>query len=131
MTHFIEWLKRKKRKRKCKVHFDGDSFQIKDYTVAPVHQITENITYLQAFDFYISTEYDTYLLCLTNGNESCGMIYPAKNNSVIYIASKLPFNKATMNDSIDKTLNALREGYNFPKLKNPTVPMKFSIDKKC
>lgn len=124
---FIEYIKRNKRKKKFKVHFDNESFQMKDYKVAPVHKITENISYNQEFDFYISTKYDTYLLRLINSNEECGIIYPAKDDGVIYILSKFPFNKDTMMDAMDRTLDFLREGYEFPELKNPKLPVNFKI----
>lgn len=129
MKKFIEWIKRKKRKKKFKVHFDNDSFCIKDYKMAPVHLITEEILDNKEFDFYILTNYDTYLLRLIKSNEESGIIYPTKDDGLIYIVCKLPFNKATIIDTIDKTLNALREGYHFPKLKSPTLPIKLSIDK--
>lgn len=127
MKKFIECIKRKKRKKKFKVHFDNDSFGIKDYKVASVHKIPENISDNQEFDFYISTNYDTYLLRLINGNEKSGIIYPVKDDGLIYIVCKLPFNKYTMDDSIDKILNYLREFYGFPKLQNPNSSVKFKI----
>lgn len=127
MNKFIQWIKRKIRKKKCKVHFDSDSFQIKDYKVAPVHKIKENISYNQELDFYISTKYDTYLLRLINSNEESGVIYPSKDDGVIYIVSKWRFDKDIIIDAIDKTLNSLREAYGFPKLKNPDSPIEFYI----
>ena len=33
----MEWLERKKRKQKCKVHFDEDSFHVEEALLAPVH----------------------------------------------------------------------------------------------
>lgn len=124
---FIEYIKRKKRKKKFKVYFDNESFQIKDYKVASVHKIPKNIFYNQEFDFYISTNYDTYLLRLINSNEENGMIYPVKDDGVIYIVCKTYFDKDTMINSIDKTLNSLREGYGFPELKNPKFPVNFKF----
>lgn len=127
MKKFDEWITRKKRKKKFKVHFDNESFQMKDYKVASVHKIPENISYNQEFDFYISTKYDTYLLRLINSNEECGIIYPAKDDGVIYIVCKTYFDKDTLINSIDKTLNSLREEYEFPKLHNPNCSVKFKI----
>ncbi len=38
----VERLERMKRKCNCRVHFDADSFQIADCTVAPVHDMWDN-----------------------------------------------------------------------------------------
>lgn len=127
MKKFIEWTKRKKRRKKFKVYFDEDSFGIKDYKVTPVHLIPENISDNQEFDFYISTNYDTYLLRLINSNEENGIIYPVKDDGVIYIVCKTYFDKDTMINYIDKTLNFLREEYGFPKLQNLNCSVKFKV----
>lgn len=91
------------------------------------HLITKNIAYNQELDFYIATDYDIYLLCLINSHEECEIIYPVKDDGVIYIVGKLPFDKDTIIDSIDKILNSLREVYGFPKIKNPNCSVKFQI----
>ncbi len=57
-----EGLERMKRKHNCRVHFDADSFQISDCTVAPVHDIPDVIHENQEFDFYVESTYDVYLL---------------------------------------------------------------------
>ena len=57
-----ERLERMKRKRNCRVHFDADSFQISDCTVAPVYDIPDVIHENQEFDFYVESTYDVYLL---------------------------------------------------------------------
>ena len=38
-----EQFERIKRKHNCRVHFDADSFQVSDCTVAPVHDIPDVI----------------------------------------------------------------------------------------
>ena len=50
-----ERLERMKRKHNCRVHFDADSFQISDCTVAPVHDIPDVINENQDFDFYVES----------------------------------------------------------------------------
>ena len=52
-----ERLERMKRKHNCRVHFDADSFQISDCTVAPVHDIPDVIYENQEFDFYVESTY--------------------------------------------------------------------------
>ena len=49
-----EGLERMKRKHNGRVHFDADSFQISDCTVAPVHDIPDVIHENQEFDFMLS-----------------------------------------------------------------------------
>lgn len=49
-----ERFERMKRKRNCRVHFDEDSFQISDCTVAPVHDIPDVIHESQSLIFMLS-----------------------------------------------------------------------------
>lgn len=56
----MEWLERKKRKQKCKVHFDEDSFHVKEALLAPVHLMDNESSSNQEYDFYLQTSYDTY-----------------------------------------------------------------------
>lgn len=121
-----ERLERMKRKRNCRVHFNDDSFQISDCTVAPVHDIPDVIHENQEFDFYIETNYDVYLLRIIHSQDCVVSIYPAKVDGIIYIVSSIPVSKDNMRESIQKTLHAL-EPYGFPKLKNPKSSITFNI----
>ncbi|MDU2208490.1 MAG: hypothetical protein E7E42_02285 [Veillonella sp.] len=67
-----------KRKHNCRVHFDADSFQISDCTVAPVHDIPDVIHENQEFDFYVESTYDVYLLRIIHSQDCVVSIYPAK-----------------------------------------------------
>lgn len=115
-----------KRKRNRRVHFDEDSFQISDCTVAPVHDIPDVIHENQEFDFYVETNYDVYLLRIIHSQDCVVSIYPAKADGIIYIVSSIPVSKDNMRESIQKTLHAL-EQYDFPKLKNPKSSITFNI----
>lgn len=121
-----ERLERMKRKRNCRVHFNEDSFQISDCTVAPVHDIPDVIHENQEFDFYIETNYDVYLLRIIHSQDCVVSIYPTKTDGIIYIVSSIPVSKDNMRESIQKTLHAL-EQYGFPKLKNPKSNITFNI----
>ena len=123
----IEWIERKKRKRNCRVYFESDSFQIKDCFVAPVHLIPEEIHDDQEFDFYVETQYDIYMLRITNSGDKCGTVHPAKVNGIIYIVCHLPIRKNTIITSIQKILKKLEE-YGFPNLKNPKCKITFPIE---
>lgn len=128
MKAIFELIKRLKRKRSCKVHFDKDSLQMKDYKVAFVHDILDDVLDNQEFDFYIATKYDTYLLRMINSKDNSINIYPAKGDGVICIVSKLPFSKNNILEVMDEALNRLRnEKYGFPKLKNPKTAIIFQI----
>ena len=121
-----ERLERMKRKRNCRVHFDADSFQISDCTVAPVHDIPDVIYENQEFDFYVESTYDVYLLRIIHSQDCVVSIYPAKVDGIIYIMSSIPVSKDTVKESIQKILHAL-EPYGFPKLKNPKNSITFNI----
>ena len=121
-----ERLERMKRKRNCRVHFDADSFQISDCTVAPVHDIPDVIYENQEFDFYIETNYDVYLLRIIHSQDCVVSIYPAKVDGIIYIVSSIPVTKDNMRESIQNVLYAL-EPYGFPKLKNHKSSITFNI----
>ena len=121
-----ERLERKKRKRNCRVYFDGDSFQISDCTVAPVHDIPDVIHENQEFDFYVESTYDIYLLRIIHSQDCVVSIYPAKAEEIIYIVSSIPVSKDNMRASIQRVLHAL-EKYGFPKLKNPKSSITFNI----
>ena len=121
-----ERLDRKKRKRNCRVHFDVDSFQISDCTVAPVHDIPDVIHENQEFDFYIETNYDVYLLRIIHSQDCVVSIYPAKVDGIIYIVSSIPVYKDNIKETIQKLLHAL-EAYGYPKLKNPKSSITFNI----
>jgi len=96
-----ERLERMKRKHNCRVHFDADSFQISDCTVAPVHDIPDVIHENQEFDFYVESTYDVYLLRIIHTKDS-------------------------IKENIQKILHAL-EKYGFPKLKNPKSSITLNI----
>lgn len=115
-----------KRKRNCRVHFDADSFQIADCTVAPVHDIPDVIHENQEFDFYVESTYDVYLLRIIHSPDYVVSIYPAKADGIIYIVSFIPVSKDTVKESIQKVLYTL-ETYGFPKLKNPKSIITFNI----
>ena len=115
-----------KRKRNCRVHFDADSFQISDCTVAPVHDIPDVIYENQEFDFYIETNYDVYLLRIIHSQDCVVSIYPAKVDGIIYIVCSIPMSKDNIIESIQMILHAL-EPYGFPKLKNPKNSITFNI----
>lgn len=121
-----ERLERMKRKRNCRVHFDVDSFQISDCTVAPVHDIPDVIHESQEFDFYVESIYDVYLLRFIHSQDCVVSIYPAKADEIIYIVSSIPISKDTIKETIQKVLSAL-EKYGFPKLKNPKSSITFNI----
>ena len=121
-----ERLERMKRKRNCRVHFDADSFQIADCTVAPVHDIPDVIHENQEFDFYIETNYDVYLLRIIHSQDCVVSIYPAKVDGIIYIVSSIPVFKDSIKENIQKILHEL-ETYGFPKLKNPKSSITFNI----
>ncbi|MDU4149916.1 MAG: hypothetical protein E6442_09975 [Veillonella sp.] len=119
-------LERMKRKHNCKVHFNADSFQISDCTVAPVHDIPDVIHENQEFDFYLETNYDVYLLQIIHSQDCVVSIYPAKVDGIIYIVSSIPVSKDNIKGAIQKVLHAL-EPYGFPKLKNPKSSITFNI----
>ncbi|MDU7212190.1 MAG: hypothetical protein E6275_08645 [Veillonella sp.] len=119
-------LERMKRKHNCKVHFNADSFQISDCTVAPVHDIPDVIHENQEFDFYLETNYDVYLLRIIHSQDCVVSIYPAKVDGIIYIVSSIPVSKDNIKGAIQKVLHAL-EPYGFPKLKNPKSSITFNI----
>lgn len=121
-----ERLERMKRKRNCRVHFDADSFQISDCTVAPVHDIPDVIYENQEFDFYIESTYDLYLLRIIHSPDCIVSIYPANADGIIYIVSSIPVSKNNIKETIQKILHAL-EKYSFPKLKNPKSIITFNI----
>ena len=121
-----ERLERMKRKRNCRVHFDVDSFQIADCTVASVHDIPDVIHENQEFDFYIETNYDVYLLRIIHSQDCVVSIYPAKVDGIIYIVSSIPVTKDNIKETIQKILHAL-EPYGFPELKNPKSNITFNI----
>lgn len=95
-----ERLERMKRKHNCRVHFDADSFQISDYTVAPVHDIPDVIHENQEFDFYVESTYDVYLLRMIHSHDCVVSIYPAKSEGIIYIVSSIPVSKDNMKETI-------------------------------
>ena len=119
-------LERMKRKHNCKVHFNADSFQISDCTVAPVYDIPDVIHENQEFDFYLETNYDVYLLRIIHSQDCVVSIYPAKVDGIIYIVSSIPVSKDNIKGAIQKVLHAL-EPYGFPKLKNPKSSITFNI----
>lgn len=119
-------LERMKRKHNCKVHFNADSFQISDCTVAPVHDIPDVIHENQEFDFYLETNYDVYLLQIIHSQDCVVSIYPAKVDGIIYVVSSIPVSKDNIKGAIQKVLHAL-EPYGFPKLKNPKSSITFNI----
>ena len=85
-----ERLERMKRKHNCRVHFDADSFQISDCTVAQVHDIPDVIYENQEFDFYVESTYDVYLLRIIHSHDCVVSIYPAKADGIIYIVISIP-----------------------------------------
>lgn len=119
-------LERMKRKHNCKVHFNADSFQISDCTVAPVHDIPDVIHENQEFDFYVESTYDVYLLRIIHSQDCVVSIYPAKVDGIIYIVSSIPVSKDNIKETIQKILHAL-EPYGFPKLKNPKSSTIFNL----
>lgn len=121
-----ERLERMKRKHNCRVHFDVDSFQISDCTVAPVHDIPDVIHESQEFDFYVESIYDVYLLRIIHSQDCVVSIYHAKADGIIYIVSSIPISKDTIKETIQNVLSAL-EKYGFPKLKNPKSSITFNI----
>ena len=122
----VERLERMKRKHNCRVHFDADSFQISDCTVAPVHDIPDVIHENQEFDFYVESTYDVYLLRIIHSHDCVVSIYPAKMDGIIYIVSSILVTKDNVKESIQKVLYAL-EPYGFPKLKNPKSSTIFNL----
>lgn len=121
-----ERLERMKRKRNCRVHFDADSFQIADCTVAPVHDIPDVIHENQEFDFYVESIYDVYLLRIIHSQDCVVSIYPAKADGIIYIVCSIPMSKDNIIESIQMILHAL-QAYGFPKLKNPKSNITFNM----
>ena len=121
-----EQFERIKRKRNCRVHFDADSFQISDCTVASVHDIPDVIHENQEFDFYVESTYDVYLLRIIHSHDCVVSIYPAKVDGIIYIVSSILVTKDNVKESIQRVLHAL-EPYGFPKLKNPKSIITFNI----
>ena len=121
-----ERLERMKRKHNCRVHFDSDSFQISDCTVAQVHDTPDVIHKNQEFDFYVESTYDVYLLRIIHSHDYVVSIYHAKADGIIYIVSSIPISKDTIKETIQKVLSAL-EKYGFPKLKNPKSSNTFCI----
>ena len=121
-----ERLERMKRKHNCRVHFDADSFQIADCTVAPVHDIPDVIHENQEFDFYVESTYDVYVLRIIHSQDYVVSIYPAKVDGIIYIVSSIPVFKDSIKENIQKILHEL-ETYGFPKLKNPKSSITFNI----
>ena len=121
-----ERLERMKRKHNCRVHFDSDSFQISDCTVAQVHDTPDVIHKNQEFDFYVESTYDVYLLRIIHSHDYVVSIYHAKADGIIYIVSSIPISKDTIKETIQKVLSAL-EKYGFPKLKNPKSIITFNI----
>ena len=121
-----ERLERMKRKHNCRVHFDADSFQISDCTVAPVHDIPDVIHENQEFDFYLETNYDVYLLRIIHSQDCVVSIYPAKVDGIIYIVSSIPVSKDNIKGAIQKILHVL-EKYGFPTLKNPKSNITFNM----
>ena len=121
-----ERLERMKRKHNCRVHFDSDSFQISDCTVAQVHDTPDVIHKNQEFDFYVESTYDVYLLRIIHSHDYVVRIYHAKADGIIYIVSSIPISKDTIKETIQKVLSAL-EKYGFPKLKNPKSSITFNI----
>lgn len=121
-----ERLERMKRKRNCKVHFDVDSFQISNCTVAPVHDIPDVIHESQEFDFYVESIYDIYLLRIIHSQDCVVSIYPAKADGIIYIVSSILISKDNIKETIQKILHVL-EKYGFPKLKNPKSNITFNM----
>ena len=115
-----------KRKHNCKVHFNADSFQISDCTVAPVHDIPDVIHENQEFDFYVESTYDVYLFRIIHSQDCVVSIYPAKVDGIIYIVSSIPVSKDNIKETIQKILYAL-EKYGFPKLKNSKSSITFNI----
>ena len=122
----VERLERMKRKHNCRVHFDADSFQISDCTVALVHDIPDVIHENQEFDFYVESTYDVYLLRIIHSHDCVVSIYPAKMDGIIYIVSSILVTKDNVKESIQKVLYAL-EPYGFPKLKNPKSSITLNI----
>ena len=108
------------------MHFDSDSFQISDCTVAPVHDTPDVINENQEFDFYVEYTYDVYLLRIIHSHDCVVSIYHAKADGIIYIVSSIPISKDTIKETIQKVLSAL-EKYGFPKLKNPKSSITFNI----
>ena len=121
-----ERLERMKRKHNCRVHFDSDSFQISDCTVAQVHDTPDVIHKNQEFDFYVESTYDVYLLRIIHSHDYVVSIYHAKADGILYIVSSIPISKDTIKETIQKVLSAL-EKYGFPKLKNPKSSITFNI----
>ena len=121
-----EQFERIKRKHNCRVHFDADSFQISDCTVALVHDIPDVIHENQEFDFYVESTYDVYLLRIIHSHDCVVSIYPANADRIIYIVSSIPISKDTIKETIQKILHVL-EKYGVPKLKNPKSSITFNI----
>ena len=124
---FTEWIKRKKRKHNCKVHFGSDSIKMKDCIVALVHMISDEIYDNQELDFYVETKYDVYLLRIINKEDSRGIICPAKRDGIIYIICNLPVSRGNITKQVKRALNSV-EKYGFPNLKNPKFEVEFDIE---
>ena len=121
-----EQFERIKRKRNCRVHFDADSFQISDCTLASVHDIPDVIHENQEFDFYVESTYDVYLLRIIHSHDCVVSIYPAKADGIIYIVISIPIFKDNIKETIQKILHVL-EKYGFPTLKNQKSSITFCI----
>ena len=121
-----ERLERMKRKHNCRVHFDADSFQIFDCTVAPVHDIPDVIHENQEFDFYVESTYDVYLLRIIHSHDCVVSIYPAKAEGIIYIVSSIPVSKDNIKEKYSKDFTCVGEIW-FPKFKNPKSSITLNI----
>ena len=123
----MEWIEWIKRKRRCRVHFDSDSFRVYGCLVAPVHRIPDEIPPDREYDFYLQSNYDVYLLRLVNSTEKTGDICPAGKDGIIYIICRFPMQKAKLSKDIEKVLRAL-EPFGFPNLHNPKHGIAFEIE---
>ena len=122
----MEWIKRIKRKHRCRVHFDSGSFRVYGCLAAPVHMIPDVIPINREFDFYLQSNYDVYLLRLVNSTEKTGDICPAGKDGIIYIICRLPIQKDTLPKDIEMVLRAL-EPFGFLNLHNPKHGIAFEI----
>ena len=123
----MKWIERIKRRRRCRVHFDSDSFHVHGCLVAPVHMIPDVIPTNQEYDFYLQSKYDVYLLRLVNSTAKTGEICPAGKDGIIYIICRFPMQEATILEDIETILCAL-EPFGFPDLHNPKHGIAFEIE---
>lgn len=123
----VEWIERIKRKHRCRVHFDNDSFWVHGCLAGPVHRIPDVILPDQEYDFYLQSNYDVYLLRLINSTEKTGNICPAGKDGIIYIICRFPVQKITLSEDIEKVLRTL-EPFGFPDLHNPKHEIAFEIE---